>query len=476
MHPRRAWTLVALALVVIAVAVVLRAGGDDPAPRPPLPGPGQALDRLPATAEVVALVATDRAAPASAALRELLARVPGSAIAIARARRELGPLEPTLDRLARLGGSPLALAVDAAGRDLVLAWQAGDVRELRTAIADAVARGALRRAAGGVLEPTTPIVGLGAFATDGPLLLAGSTAALVRRALRSRGGPRPRLTLPRREFARAHLRPGAVRLLPLAGVVPDVVAAARAGLLRVVPDENGLRGHLAVRFARGTDLPLRAGGRPAAAPAAFAAPVTVGVRDPAVALPVVLRALGAAEGYEQASRILRLLRRDDLDEVLRDQLTGTATVGVRPGGGTAVQLRLRDAGPLRDLLDDLARVPDLLLGRTGLDVDEDGGVFALRLPDAPPLRAAVEGDRLGLGTAGIDVRAVARRAPAARTTPGAGALAARLKAPDLRRRILERFGLPRLALIPLDALGDLSLGVTASRDRLDATGSLPVGP
>lgn len=467
---RRPWILAAAALVVlIVVAVVVLGGGGDDRPEAPRPGPAAALARLPADAEAVALVATDPGSGAMAAVRELLQRVPGSALAAARARRELGPLEPTFGQLEDLGGSPVAVALRDDG--MVAAWQARDDEGLARVAGDAVRRGTLVPR-GHLLLPAAPLPGLRAFAVDGPLLLAGSTADDVRAALRARRSPH-RLALADGELARATLRPAALRRLPLAGDLEDLAARARGGVLRVTPDDDGLRARLRIAFARGTTLPLAPGRAPAAAPAAFDVPVTVGLRDPRAAYDTVLRVLGAADGYERANDVLRRLRRDDLDEVLRDQLTGTATVAWQPGGRVAVQLQLRDAGDARDLLEDVARIPDLLLGRTGIDVDEDDGVFTVRLPGAPELRVAVAGRRIGIATH-ADPRIVARRGPAARTTPGAGALAARLKAPELRQRILDRFALPRLALIPLDALGDLTVGASVAGDRLDVELALPV--
>ncbi len=456
MRRRRRTVLVSVAAVVaagVAVALLLRGGEQDEAGADLV---AQALSRLPPDAAAVALVATDPGAGQVRALGRLLDRIPGSAIALS-----------SLGDLGTLAGAPVAVAVTRPLDGFVAAWVAEDeeaARRVVAAIPPGSGAGPLR---------------LAAIEREGTTVVAGSDARLVREALARDGSGRAATSrldaLPDDALVRAAGDGRTLRgwsgVESLRRLAPELADGARELTLTVEAGDDALTARVGAALAPGTPLPL-ATGAGSAAPAAFDVPVTAALRDPRPAFEPLLRAVGATEDYARANALLRRLRRDDLDSVLRDQLTGTATLAMQPGG-VAVQLQLRDAGPLGDLLDDVARIPDLLLGPSGIDVDEADGVFTVRLPDTPEVRVAVEGDRVGVVAAG-DPRPVATRGPVARTTPGAGALAIRLEAEALQAQLIERFGLPGIAAFALRSLGDLTAGATASRDRLDVVLTLPI--
>ncbi|HYF25160.1 MAG TPA: hypothetical protein VD931_05430 [Baekduia sp.] len=474
---RRGFVVLAVAAALVAGLVLLLRGGDGPQ-RAVADPVAEALARLPRGADLVALVASDGEGRQLRALRDVLGRIPGAGIAVGRLLRGLDAAGLGERARSELSGAPVAVGMAGGLRAGVLAWPTAGAGPLGARIDDAVRAGLLREAApsGGVrvlrvARPAAagPVAPVRAVAVRGRLLLAATSEELVRaaarrddraraRGLRRRLGAAGTDALVRAVGRPRSLLPARVRVL-----VPEL-ARAREAVLTAGAVDDGL---LATLRLDGAVVPL-APGAGAPAPAGLDGDVHAALREPRTSAPAALRALGVDGDVARADALLGRLRRDTLTEVLTDRLTGTATLALSARGGPVAQLQLDDAGPLRDLLGDISRVPDLLLGRAGLDVDEDDGVFAVRLPGAPELRVAVAGDRVGVTTGG-DPRPVATRVPAARTTPGAGALSVRVSAAALRSRLPALLGLPRFAQSFLAPLGDLTLGVRRDGRRVVAT-------
>ncbi|WP_205696545.1 hypothetical protein [Conexibacter sp. SYSU D00693] len=502
MARRRAlgWAAAAVVGVLgLGVGIGLLTAEEDDGPRVADPV-GAVLRRMPADAALVALVNTDPQGGQERRVGALLERIPGSTIALG----ELGGLLRLGDAgvgggLPRaLAGDPAAVAVTGDLRERVAAWVVRDPGRLGEALDDAVGDGRLRDAgrAGdarvlALRRPLPAPLRIAALAHAGPVLVAATTVELARRTAARRAGPGAGVVRRLRALRAAALVRFAgdgrrLARLPAAAalrdVVPEVVRGVREVDGTLEAAGGAFTGRAAVRLAPGSGVPLALGGAPARA-AAFATPLVVGVRDPRPAFDALLRWLGAQRTYDRASDVLRLLRRDDLDAVLRDQLTGTATAAVTPSGRlaptdttdarVAVQAPLRDGGDLADLLEDVARVPDLLLGRADVDVDRDGDVYTVRLGETE-VRVAVVGDRLGVVRGPGDPVAVATRGPVRSTPPGAGALAARLDADAVREWLVARLGLPRLAALALGPIGDPTLALRAEPGRLDLELTVPI--
>ncbi|MEA2358012.1 MAG: hypothetical protein QOI62_1272 [Solirubrobacteraceae bacterium] len=450
--------VVPVAVVAVVVAVLLLRGGSDrdAAPKALADEP---LAYLPGGAKAVLDVDT-RAPLVGLAVSQLAPRLSGGAL-------KAGDVTPLLGGRAAAalggdGGAVLALVaprrepVDALARRLTAA---GEYRGAR-----------LYAIPGG---------GQAALAARGATVVAGPSAALVRRALDARAQPRPaRAAFDRRLKGLPPDAPLRIAFDPRALLhdqAPKVAAtrwgrALRDGAAVLEATADGLR--LPFRLTsdptglRPADLPMATG---AQAPSTRGrAPLTIGLRT---------AAQGAAFAKATGQPALALL--DEVPGFLRPDiggLTGAATIS--SSGADLRRFTLvtdpPDPGDWAAKLDRLDALSGLIrtVGLADVRIDAKDGVYQLEQNGKLVVRAAVFGPTLALSDdARADLRAAAR-APLDPPPPGAaGALTVRLQAKAARAIVGRPLGLPALVL---DRLGDLTGWARAELDGVTGELRLPV--
>lgn len=417
---KRGWTLLAVVAAALVLAVVLLTGGEETKTQRRASDPAAWIQR---DFPVVAHVDT-------AELVELVERFPGAdfvyeQLPVRGLRRQLGGR-------AAIGWDP--------ARD---AWVTAVV------LADPDAFGA---------TPGT--------VRDDDVLIAASTPELARAAVAVHDAGRgARATARSVPFVAARLSAEAVgALLPGVGL-----GAANA---TVVLRDDGLHVRLSAAVADAGLLPVALGPKPPQP--AGDGPITVALRHPKPALRALLRDERIKQ-FDGVRTALRRYLRADLDELVLDRLTGTATVTVNDRF-TTVRAPLTDGDGLRRALDRAAKVPGVVLDLAGVgqyDLAEADGRFVFTRDELPLFALGVEGDVLVVSTnPRVDPAGVAARKP--RTVATTGALHATVSRDELVRRILERFALPPIAAIGLEPLGALTATAHAERSRVTATATLPV--
>ncbi len=461
----------------------------------------EALAHAPASAAVLAVVATDRRRGPGAALAALAQRFPGNELALAQGAALLGErlgLDPE-DELEPLLGNPVVLwSPDGSAARRSAAWVVRDGGRLGELLAARVKAGALRaEGASGEYALYARRDG-GAYARRGPVLVTAPDLPALREALaRRRAGSgqwapellRERsLGLPGGAVARVVLDAGALTRRSLPGLSPvRWVAGLRRAALTLTPLGGGLRLHAraGLEGVGAADGPLAPGVEPPRVRGS--APIVVGVRDPQQTLRFARRVTDLLdpdrlEGLRRTEEVLRRYARVDLEEDLLDRITGTATLTTRPGGGLTLRADLDDPERVADALtrvERLAKLAGPLAGLAGvdlggLDVEEDDGTSRLTQDGRLLVALRVQGGALVATTdPGTDLRA-AGDAPPGPPAPTAGALRATATAELVQEQLAQRLRLPAFLRGVLTPLGGAIVTARGEAGSFDLQVVLPV--
>jgi hypothetical protein len=522
--PRRKLLLAGVTVLIaagVAVFVLLRGGDDHHAP--PVADPlAEALGYAPISAPLVAEFDVQTSSQQGHALRNLGSTFPIARFGVDSARDAIASLglDPDNDVDPLLGGGPIVVAGDQQSLtalegsvaslrpDLTTLLRAGAIAAVVARSADdareVVERGVADRRLRELHPPGAPahtrffaiphnaaVVAV----RDADVLLGHDAQRLIDAiALRDRQGGLTRALFERRLGPLA-ARPAVIRAfadprLLLRAHAPGVpfVDALRGGAFALTLERDGLRlrVHLPTdpRRLRPTDLPLAAGPQPPS-PAPGVAPMDAGVRGlgqtlrvldasrHSLKIPFLDPIINALDTIDSVKGPLKRFGGIDLDAALLDQLAGTTTATREPHGW-AFRAELNDGGPLRSALNKLAAVPDFALSLANVDEDIDKSgdeAFALKRNGTTVLRLAVLGKTLVATTdPATGLRAIANRP--LQHPKSTGALTFHVEASAIQDTIIRRLGLPDLARLVLNAIGDLDGSAQSSVNGVDLDAKL----
>jgi hypothetical protein len=498
--------LAVLALVTGLLLVLMVAGcpsgGSDDGPkrsneltiRDPL---AEALRYIPQSAAVVAVVHTDAGAGPLRSALDLLQEFPGSSAIADQVEQlvsdrlglsvasDVSPLGGAPAVVARTGVSPKAATVGA--------WVVPDETALSDLLRSKADSGTL--SAGDAYKNWTLYTRPGSvYAQRDRVLLTASNlvtlrAAIDRRLKLGRGAGLTRATFTARSMSginasRAFIRVAVTgpalrnviaRRAPEATQLPWVAALRGAGLA-VAADADGLHVKARLRTDEATltdaDLPIAAG---AQMPEVRGdAPIVVGVRNLNQTAGFLLQTgqlvvPDRLKAYTTVRDLLKRFAQVDVEGDILGTLSKSATITVPEEGAVTLRAEIADEERLRDALGRLARIGRLagIAGAFGIGVDTNG--IAIQdegddrytvLKDDEPV--AVIAARNGVFVASSDPLTDVDTVVDALDTPGAparssGALRANLTPTVLADLLVDRLGVPAIARVALEPLGDATV-------------------